>query len=614
MRTIPTRALSALIAIVALATAVLPWQRISAQPDDALPARATLPTAIPTLVLPAAPSVAPGYAAPAVAPSIPAIIGVTAQPFVGISLQDAIAMALLRNPNLAVSASNFRVARYNVVQLKGAYDLSLHLEPSSSYSVNPPQNFLAAGPGELGQYGPSAAPTSTTGPGNIIQHQSGFQYGVSGQTENGTSYQASIQQQRTYNNTLFNAFNPQYLASLNLAVTQPLLKNAGMNAGKRQLKLALINADADTAQTLVDASNTISQVENTYWSLVAAWRSVAIQEEALREAIEQQRSNVRLARRGAAAPIDAVESQTQVSNFQDQVFSALERVSRLQNELKALVTADSRDPIWRANLVPSTSVQQLPRSGELSAVIAAAQQNRPEVRQALDRKLSAEVDTAFARNQSLPQADVQAQYQSNGFAGLLTPVPGFITGYCTTPRSPSPGGLGLSACPTPPPNTQGTMAFAYHNMWAGYFPTFNIAFIVGYPIQGHVARGLRGLASEETTQAKILMQGVYERIGAEARNALQTYQSASSKLNASRSAREAAESVYASEVRKFHNGVSTTYLVLQRQVQLEQARGRELQAQTELNQSIVELQRVEGTILTGNGVNVQTLGSQALAR
>ena len=43
-------------------------------------------------------------------------------------------------------------------------------------------------------------------------------------------------------------------------------------------------------------------------------------------------------------------------------------------------------------------------------------------------------------------------------------------------------------------------------------------------------------------------------------------------------------------------------------------RGSELQAQTELNRSIVELERVDGTILTGNGVNVQTLGSQALAR
>jgi hypothetical protein len=54
--------------------------------------------------------------------------------------------------------------------------------------------------------------------------------------------------------------------------------------------------------------------------------------------------------------------------------------------------------------------------------------------------------------------------------------------------------------------------------------------------------------------------------------------------------------------------------VLQRQVQLEQARGSELQAQTQLDQSIVELERVEGTILTTNGVNVETLGSQALTR
>jgi HAE1 family hydrophobic/amphiphilic exporter-1 len=157
------------------------------------------------------------------------------------------------------------------------------------------------------------------------------------------------------------------------------------------------------------------------------------------------------------------------------------------------------------------------------------------------------------------------------------------------------------------------MPWAYHNMWAGYFPTFNIALIVGYPIQGHLARGLRGLASEETTQARVLMQGVEERIGAEARNALQSYQSALSKLNAARQARESAEAVYASELRKFHNGASTTFLLLQRQLELEQARGGELRAQTQLNESVVELQRVEGTILSRNGVNVQTLGSQASA-
>ena len=78
--------------------------------------------------------------------------------------------------------------------------------------------------------------------------------------------------------------------------------------------------------------------------------------------------------------------------------------------------------------------EQLPTSSELSAVIAAARRNRPEVRQAEDRRLAADIDVAFAKNQSLPQADVQAQYQSNGFAGILTPVPAFILGYCTESR------------------------------------------------------------------------------------------------------------------------------------------------------------------------------------
>ena len=599
------------VALVAVALAALPGAPSLAQIDPALPARATIPSAAASPVLPVVPSVAPGYRAPQIVPSAAQIVGVTQQPFVGISLQDAIAMALLKNPNLAVSASNVRIARYTVVEIKGAYDVQLQLKPSSSFYVAPPQNAFQAGPGELGRYTPAPGSTPgviyTTGPGNIIQHQSSFQYGVGGQLENGTTYQAGIQQSRTYNNTVFDAYNPYYIATLNLAVTQPLLKNFGMNATKRQLKLAFVNADSGAAQALIDASNTLSQVEDAYWNLVAAWRNVAIQEEALREAIAQQQSNVRLARRGAAAPIDAVESQTQVSNFQNDVYSALQTVSQLQVQLKSLVVADPGDPIWVANLVPSTSVQELPNPADLAQIVAEARQNRPEVRQAQDKRLAADVDRIFARNQSLPQADLQVQYLSNGFAGILTPVPAFLLGECYNVSA-------LLSCPTPPPETQGKMAWAYHNMWAGYFPTFNVALVVGYPIQGSLARGMRGVASEEETQARLLMQEVEQRIGAEARNALQGYQSALARLNAARQSRQAAETVYAGEVRKFKRGESTTFLVLQRQVQLAQARGLELQAQTQLNQSVVELQRVDGTILNTNGVNLQTLGSQTLAR
>ena len=576
-----------ILTLVAVLGGIVPLAPAAAQSAH-VPGHATVPTPVPSPLLPVAPSVAPGYEAPNVAPTSANIIGVTQQPFVGIGLSDAIGMALLRNPNLAVSSSQVKIARYQIVEAKGAFDVRLQVEPSSSMVITPPESFFAAGPNY----------------GNIIQHQSSFQYGVGGQTVNGTQYTVGIQQSRTFNNNYVNAFNPYYLASLNIQLTQPLLRNFGMNASKRQLKLAMANADVNAAQAETQASNTIAQVEDAYWSLVAAWRNVAIQEEALKDAISQQQSNVRLASKGAAAPIDAVESSTQVSNFQDNVFSALQSVSELQNTLKGLVITDPGDPIWRANLVPTSSVLELPNVPGLDAIIAAGMKNRPEVREALAKHAEAAIDLGFAKNQSLPQADVQVTYQSNGFAGLLAPVPTFENDQCIS-------STGFD-CPPPPGKTRGTMAYAYHNLWDFSYPTFNIGLVVSQPLGNDYAKGLKGVAKQEQHEADVLNEGVAARIGFEARNALQAYQSALSRLYASRQAREAAEQVYASQLRKFHNGASTTFLVLQRQVELNQNRLRELQAQTDLNKSVVELTRVEGTILTTNGVDLQTMGSKAL--
>lgn len=606
--------LSALALSVAGTIALTPALTVSAQ----TPGQAVIPTAIPSILYPPLPTVAPGYGAPDVHPT-PGIVGVTAQPFVGITLENAVGMALLKNPNLAISSSDVRVARYQVVESKAPFDLRFQVEPSSSMSEQPPENAFLAGPGSI-TIVPSPGPVFSAcaslcpasgvvhNPGNIIQHQSSFQYGLGGQTVSGTTYTAGIEQTRTYNNTTFNSYNPYYLATLNLGVTQPLLRNLGMSPAKHEFKLAYVNADASAEQALVDASNTISQVEDVYWDLVAAWRNVAIQEDALKEAITQQQSNVRLATHGAAAPIDAVESQTQVSNFQDNVYSALQNVATLQNTLKGLIVSDPADPIWQANLIPSSDVRQVPTPSDLATIIGIANQNRPEVQQAADKRAQADIDRAYAKSQALPQADVNAQYMSNGFAGLPVALPGLL-GFLACQTSNS---TGLTYCPQVPGQSRGAMAYAYHNLWSGIYPTFNINLTVSFPLQNDFAKGLKGVASEEEHQADVEQIGVQERIQFEARNALQSYQGALSRLNAARAGREAAEKVYASEVRKFKNGASTTFLVLQRQVELEQSRGRELLAQTDLNKSVVEIQRVEGTILSLNGVNLQTMGSKAL--
>jgi len=610
MRPISSRAIPALVAVAAVALATFPVPNTLAA-GSPLPSRALLPTEVPSPSMAPVPTVAPGYRAPDAQPSDPGIVGVTRNAFVGISLQDAIGMALLKNGNLAISASNVRIARYRVVQVKSNFDVHLQVEPSSNFSVLPPENLFFAGPGVGGhgylcqpEFFGTPQPCSTTGPGYLITHQYTFGSGITGQTVNGTQYAAGITQSRTYYNLIINDYNPYYLASLNLMVTQPLLKNAGMNAVKHQLKLAIVDADSTQAQALVDASTTLAQVEDAYWDLVAAWRNVAIQEEALKEAVEQEGSAMRLAKGGLAPPIVAIESQTQVANFQSAVFSGLQSVSQLQNALKSLIVTDPGDPIWSANLVPSSPVQELPDAGELAAVVTAAERNRPEVREIDDQRQAADLDRKYARNQALPQADFVVQYQSNGFAGLLQPLPNFEVVGCNLPT----GG-----CPTPPPQSQGNATKAFHNMWTAAYPQFNVAVVFNFPLENDTARGLKRIAEQEIDQAAISRQALDQRFEDEARNALQGYQSALSRLEASTQARVSAAAVYASEVRRFHNGTSTTFLVLQRQVELAQARGRELQAQTDLNKAVVELQRVEGTILSDNNVTVQRLGSKVLA-
>jgi HAE1 family hydrophobic/amphiphilic exporter-1 len=194
----------------------------------------------------------------------------------------------------------------------------------------------------------------------------------------------------------------------------------------------------------------------------------------------------------------------------------------------------------------------------------------------------------------LPQADLNVQWQSNGLAGNALPPIG-----------------GVFGTQTPPPYLHGGLGQSYANTWGNKFPTYVVGVTLSQPIGNETARGEVAAAREQQRIGDIQTAGVKQRIEFESRNALQAYQSSLSRLYAARHARETSEEVLASEIRKFHNGVSTTFLVLQRQVELAQARGRELQAQTDLNKAVVELQRASGAILAANNVNLATLGGEA---
>ena len=80
--------------------------------------------------------------------------------------------------------------------------------------------------------------------------------------------------------------------------------------------------------------------------LFSALRNLQIQRDAVRDARTQLEHNKRLVAEGALAPIDVVAAEAQVAGFEQTLFSALEEVSRSENNLKNLIAVDRQSEIW----------------------------------------------------------------------------------------------------------------------------------------------------------------------------------------------------------------------------------------------------------------------------
>jgi outer membrane protein TolC len=564
-----------------------------------------------TFELPPVPVIAPTYAPPAYGPNAQ-LVG-TAAPFVGLTLTDAIGMALARNTDLNVSQSNRRIAGYQVVAAQGAYDLQFMIQPNYSYAQTPAVSVFEAGP--------NGAPSNQT------------TFGANGQLSanlpGGGNFSVTSSASRVNSNLTLNSYDPYYQTALALNFTQPLGRGAGIDDNRRQLYLARINVDQTNDTTALGVSNTISTVLDAYYDLVSGWKNVGIQEDALRQARAQSQSNARLVKQGASAPVDVVESDTQVDVYQNSVASAVQNVASLQNRLKQLVLNNPGDPLWMANLVPVSPSTDVPDEPKLDDVIAAAIAGRPELAQLRDSMRSSDVNVAYAKEQRKPLINLNLSAGLQGLAGTLTNPDlnpftsssaleiAAINALVARVNSLSPpGSVPLQpisiANVTPPAYTVGGLGQAYSNMFQGKFPQYSVSATIGFPLRDRTAEAQYQVAVEQRRQLVTQEVGLIQRVEYEARNALQAYRSARTRLLTAGAARRAAEAVEASEERKFRAGASTTFLVLQRQVNLATQRGSELQAQTDLQKARVELDRVTGDILTHNHVNLDTVGTTPL--
>src|SRR5919197_2725475 len=380
-----------------------PGAQVQPPPGPEAPGQESVPGPAPADTTLNVPQIAPGFRAEQGPFPTLERVGVDMGEQRGLSVREAIELALANNKDIEVARENVRAAEFDLKAARGVYDP--HFLTNSYYerTETPAASFL-----------------SGTTTGAVVQ--SGFfsTSSVQGLTPKfGGGYRVDFVNNRITTNNQFAALNPQYPASLTFNYTQPLLRGRAFDQGRRQIEIAKKNLSLTDAQFRQRAIETITSVQRAYWDLVYALRNLQIQQEAVRDARAQLEHNRRLVSEGMLAPIDVVAAEAQVSGFEPSVYSALDEVGRAENNLKNLVAENRESAIWNVALVPTDSVDLAPPAVDLTGAMQVALKSRPELQQSDVAAAINEVERRYAREQTKPQVDLVASYGMVGLAGSL---------------------------------------------------------------------------------------------------------------------------------------------------------------------------------------------------
>ena len=473
-------------------------------------------------------------------------VGVESAEAMPLSLNEAIRLALENNNDIRTSRIDVEKAEYKLTATRGAYDPQLFSETYFERISTPFASFLGS-----------------NSSGSLKTKDFTSRAGMSGLAPKfGGSYQFDVSATRVSSNNFFNAIDSANSTRFTASYTQPLMRGLKTDDTRRRIEIAKKNLTLTDVQFRQRATDVITRVEHAYWELVHALKNLEVQNEAVKQTRAQVETNKRQVAQGVLAPIDVVEAEAQVKIYEQNVYAAQEEVTKTENALKTLMLPDRTAALWSRALVPVTPVNlEAPRM-MLSDAINLALESRFELAELRTNKDINDINKRFYRDQKKPQVDLTVSYSSNGDGP------------------------------------------AWFNLLGENSPTVRAGVRISLPLKNRTAKAEYGESVAEGRRIDSVRAQAEQQIEAEVRNAMQRVRSVEASMSAAAAQRLAAEQQYTSEQRKFQAGMSTVFLVLQRQTDLVVARGRELETQTNLNKAIAEFQRATGNTFRYRNVAV----------
>ncbi|HEY0322604.1 MAG TPA: TolC family protein [Pyrinomonadaceae bacterium] len=547
-------------------------------------------------------------------PPLPSLIrlGINADSPLPLSLNESIRRALEQNNDIEVARQDVKYAETQLRSLEGFYEPTLNFNPQLTNTVESQQSTLGGASGASG----------TVNRTDLQLNNSVLKFFRRG----GGQYEFFFNNLRRTTNSTFNQLDPVYSGALGVQFTQPLWRNRSIDNSRRQIRIQkkrLEQSDADFRRRTIDI---ISQVQNAYWNLVFALRDQQNNITSLNLARENFRRIEAQIAAGAAAPFSRAEVQTELANRESALLLSVQQVSVAENALKQLIFRDPQNQEWRAQLVPTDNPSFDSTPVNLQDALTEARANRPELKSLNLQQDINKIDIQYFKNQTRPQIDLQGTVSTTGLSG--TPTPGSIGGLVPLiSDNPNAGatafllgqinqiratqGLPLVIAPqVEQPGVPSKLIGGYGRTLRNIFSFETRNVVVGVNIQipwkNKTAEANLAGARIQETRTEAQQRSQEQVIEVEVRNAAQRVESTRQIVLTARAARESAEVQLEGERRLYQVGRSTTFLLIQRENDLANARNLEIRAETDYNKALAELQRATSTTLRANNIVIDS--------
>jgi len=548
-----------------------------------------------------------------------------------LSLEDAIALALENNIDVEVQRYTFALADTDLFRAKatGSFNGVSTAAPTTTTGLGT-SNFLtsstaiaAATPGastyflnaspasydptftSTVQWAHQTTPNSSTvltGTTSSINTVKTGNFSISDAWLTGTSAALTYNNNSTLNNSPRSTFNPSTNSSLDLQIVQHLLQGRSLAVNTRNIRIAKNNLRVTDLVFEQQIINTVANVVQLYWNLVAANENVRVMEQTLAYSQKLYKDNMAQVEIGTLAPVEVTRADAEVASDTQNLITAQTNVLQQETVIKdALSRTGVADQAFAdAHIIPTSaiSVPEVEPLEPVQELTERALQKRPELDESRIQVDSAKISLTGAKAALLPTIDAIADLRNNALSGIPNPLLPPSAGLTAAPDQFFIGGYGN----------------ILSQLFDRNFPNYSVGVQLTVPIRNRAAEANAATAQLNLRMTELGVQRLVNMVRLDVQNALIALRQARVRYDAAVKNTLLEEQLYDAEQKKFSIGTSTGINVIQVQRDLATARLNEVQALNAYALARVQMEQATGVVLENNHVQLDEAKTGRVAR